>query len=258
MNPIQKDAQMEGKIAFITGAGSGLGRAFAHAFAASGATVAATDVAFDRVAGVVSEITGLGGKAIALRLDVSSKQEIALAVAETAARFGQIDIVVNNAGVPAFARFDDEKYDEVWNRAIAINLTAYQVVVRAALPHLRTSKSPRIVNIASVEGLGASPDHSGYCATKAGVIGLTRAMAVELGREGITVNCVCPGPIDTDMTGFVSAEDKVIFAKRRTVLRRYGRPEEVAHMVLSLAHPNASYVTGSIIAVDGGLTARNS
>jgi len=129
--------------------------------------------------------------------------------------------------------------------------------VRAALPHLRRSRCPRIVNIASTEALGATARDSPYAAAKAGVTGLTRALAVELGREGITVNCICPGPILTGMTGGIPEADRQTFARRRTALGRYGRPEEVAHMTLSLCLPAASYITGAVIPVDGGLMARN-
>ena len=130
-------------------------------------------------------------------------------------------------------------------------------IIRAALPYLRKSKSPRIVNIASTEALGATTRDSIYAAAKAGVTGMTRALAVELGKEGITVNCICPGPINTGMTAGIPVDDKATFARRRTALRRYGEPEEVAQMTLSLCLPAASYLTGVTIPVDGGLMARN-
>ena len=136
-------------------------------------------------------------------------------------------------------------------------LTAHQRMVRAALPYLRASDAPRIVNIASTEGLGATPGDTPYVAAKTGVTGLTRGLAVDLGPEGITVNCICPGPIRTAMTEAVPDEHKIIYAKRRTALKRYGDPEEVAHMTLSLVLPAASYITGAVIPVDGGLMARN-
>ena len=140
---------------------------------------------------------------------------------------------------------------------MAVLLTAHQRMIRAALPFLRQSASPRVVNIASTEALGATSRNSPYAAAKAGVTGLTRALAVELGKEGITVNAICPGPIATGMTEKVSDADKAVYAQRRTALRRYGQPEEVAHMTLSLCLPAASYVTGVTIPVDGGLMARN-
>jgi 3-oxoacyl-[acyl-carrier protein] reductase len=140
---------------------------------------------------------------------------------------------------------------------IRVCLTAHQRIIRAALPFLRKSKSPRIVNIASTEALGATALDSAYSAAKAGVTGLTRALAVELGKEGITVNCVCPGPIVTGMTKDIPDDQKDVYARRRTALRRYGRPEEVAHITVSLCMPAASYITGVTIPVDGGLMARN-
>ncbi|MBS0332294.1 MAG: SDR family oxidoreductase, partial [Proteobacteria bacterium] len=178
-------------------------------------------------------------------------------VAAAASRFGGLDIVVNNAGVSAFSPIDSDNYEHIWSRAFDILVTAQQRVVRAALPHLRRSASPRIVNIASTEALGATSRDSPYAAAKAAVTGLTRALAVELGPEGITVNCICPGPILTGMTEAIPEADKQAFARRRTALRRYGRPEEVAQMTLSLCLPAASYITGATIPVDGGLMARN-
>jgi 3-oxoacyl-[acyl-carrier protein] reductase len=136
-------------------------------------------------------------------------------------------------------------------------LTAHQLIIRAALPYLRKSDAPRIVNIASTEGLGATPGDTPYVVAKTGVIGLTRALAVDLGPEGITVNCICPGPIRTGLTDSIPEQHKEIFAKRRTALKRYGYPEEVAHITFSLCLPAASYITGAVIPVDGGLTIRN-
>jgi len=152
---------------------------------------------------------------------------------------------------------DDPAYDEAWARALTVMLTAHQRIIRSALPHLRRSQCPRIVNIASTEALGATALHSPYAAAKAGVTGLTRSLAVELGREGITVNCICPGPIRTAITDRIPEEHKTIYARRRTALGRYGLPEEVAHMTLSLCLPAASFLTGAVIPVDGGLMARN-
>jgi len=243
-----------GSAALVTGAGSGMGRATALLFAAQGAHVAVTDRDAEAAEAVAREA---GSMARAWSLDVADAAQITQVVGEIAAHFGRLDIIVNNAGVVAFCKLDDPAYDETWLRAQAINLTAHQRIVRAALPWLRKSPAARIVNIASTEALGATPDDSAYVASKAGVAGLTRALAVDLGREGITVNCICPGPIETAMTGFVPDADKQVYARRRTALRRYGRPEEVAHMTLSLCLPAASYITGAVIPVDGGLMARN-
>jgi 3-oxoacyl-[acyl-carrier protein] reductase len=246
-----------GLTVLITGAASGMGRATAEVFAAEGAHVACTDVAFESVREVADDLVHRGFSAEAWALDVSDPAAIKAVTDQVAARFGGIDALVNNAGISAFCPIDAPPYDEVWARAFSILLTAQQRLVRAALPYLRKSASPRIVNIASTEALGATSRDSPYAAAKAGVTGLTRALAVELGPEGITVNCICPGPILTGMTANVPDEDKQVFAKRRTAMRRYGRPEEVAHMTLSLCLPAASYITGTTIPVDGGLMARN-
>jgi 3-oxoacyl-[acyl-carrier protein] reductase len=231
-----------------------MGRATAELFAQEGALVAVTDRTLEGAQAVADAI---GGRAKAWKLDVADAADIQAVIDAIAAHFGRLDILVNNAGVPAFVRLDDPAYEETWARSLAINLTAHQRLVRAALPYLRRAPAPRIVNIASTEALGATPTDSPYVAAKAGVTGLTRALAVDLGPEGITVNCICPGPIETGMTAGIPDPDKQVFAKRRTALRRYGRPEEVAHMTLSLCLPGASYITGAVIPVDGGLMARN-
>jgi 3-oxoacyl-[acyl-carrier protein] reductase len=248
-----------GSIAIVTGAASGMGRATALLFAREGAKVAVTDINFTACMDVAEELRAEGfSDAQGFALDVSDGEAIKGVVAEIAATFGGIDILVNNAGVSSFCSLDSgDEYDAIWNRAIAVMLTAHQRMVRACLPWLRKSDAARIVNIASTEGLGATPGDTPYVAAKSGVVGLTRGLAIDLGKEGITVNCVCPGPIITGMTANVPDADKTVFAKRRTALRRYGHPEEVAHMTLSLVLPAASYITGAIIPVDGGLMARN-
>lgn len=249
-----RSRSIAGRVAIVTGAASGMGRATARLFASEGAHVAMTDIDATACAVLAAEC-GNGAKAYAL--DVADKDAIARVVAQIAADFGGVDILVNNAGVSSFCALDDDGYEEIWHRALAVMLTAHQRMVRAALPYLRASDAPRIVNIASTEGLGATPGDTPYVAAKTGVTGLTRGLAVDLGPEGITVNCICPGPIRTAMTEAVPDEHKVIYAKRRTALKRYGDPEEVAHMTLSLVLPAASYITGAVIPVDGGLMARN-
>jgi 3-oxoacyl-[acyl-carrier protein] reductase len=248
---------VRGLTVLVTGAASGMGRATAEVFAADGANVAATDVSEAAVRAVADDLKARGLSAEAWALDVADPAAIVSVTEAVAARFGGLDILINNAGISAFAAIDSEGYEAVWDRAFAVLITAHQRLVRAALPYLRKSPSPRIVNIASTEALGATARDSPYSAAKSAVTGLTRALAVELGKEGITVNCICPGPILTGMTEALPEADRQTFAHRRTALRRYGRPEEVAHMTLSLCLPAASYITGAVIPVDGGLMARN-
>lgn len=253
----QLSRSVKGLTVLVTGAASGMGRATARVFAAEGANVAVADYNSLGAQEVAAEIVTNGGTAKAWPIDVADREQVPMVVNDIADHFGGLDIVVNNAGISVRVAIDDDGYDDAWTKAIAVMLTAHQRIIRAALPYLRQSKSPRIVNIASTEALGATALHSPYSAAKAGVTGLTRSLAVELGRDGITVNCICPGPITTAMTARIEDERKAIYARRRTALGRYGDPEEVAHMTLSLCLPAASFLTGAVIPVDGGLMARN-
>ena len=244
-----------GKVVIVTGAASGMGRATAHLFADEGAKVAAVDIT--PIDPVIAEITGAGGTARGWQLDVTRREDIDRVVAEIAAHFGGIDMLVNNAGISKHGPVDAPDFEENWARHLDVLLTGQVRMIRAALPWLRKSDTPRIVNIASTEALGATRFISPYTAAKTGVVGLTRSLAVEFGPEGITVNCICPGPIRTGMTARIPEEQKAEYARRRTALRRYAEPEEVAHMTLSLCMPAAGFVTGATLPVDGGLTIRN-
>jgi len=244
-------------VVFVTGAASGMGEATAKLFADEGAKVAAIDLNEAGLNRVVGEIEAAGCPVRGWTLDLSDGAAVKRVVEEAAAHFGGLDMLINNAGISIFTPIDGEEYEPAWDKTLDVLLTAHTRTIRAALPYLRQSKNPRIVNIASTEGLGATPGNSPYVAAKHGVIGLTRGLAVDLGREGITVNCICPGPIRTSINAAIPEEDKTVFAKRRTALRRYGDPEEVAHITLSCVMPAAAYLTGAVIPVDGGLVVRN-
>jgi 3-oxoacyl-[acyl-carrier protein] reductase len=249
------ERSIEGRVALVTGAASGMGRAIAELFAEEGARVAACDRNIAGAGEVVAGITAAGA-ARAFELDVSDSAATERVVADAVAQLGPIGILVNNAGISLPAPIDGPDYDAAWDLTLAVNLTGYVRMVRACLPHLLADGAGRIVNIASTEGLGATPYLSPYTASKHGVVGLTKSLAAELGARGITVNCVCPGPINTAMTAPIPDDAKTKFAHRRVPLRRYGEPREVAQMVLSLALPASSFVNGAIVPVDGGLSSK--
>ena len=214
-----------GRGALVTGAASGMGRATAHLFADEGAQVAVTDVGKEGVERVVDEIVSAGGKARGWVMNVADDAEVARVVPEIAAAFGRLDIVVNNAGISRFSPIDGPDYLAQWDVSLSVLLTAHVRVIRAALPFLRKSDAARIVNIASTEALGATKYGSPYTAAKSGVVGLTRSLAVELGPEKITVNCICPGPIRTGMTAGNprGAQDDLRQAPRRAAALRRPR-----------------------------------
>ena len=246
-----------GSVAIVTGAASGMGRATAHLFADEGARVAIIDLNAEGLATVAQEIRDAGGEVFEQVVDLSDRDAVTAAVEAVAAQFGGIDILVNNAGMVIPTTVDAENFAESWDTSLAVMTGAQAWAIRAALPSLRAADHPRIVNIASTEALGATRFNSTYSVAKHASVGLTRALAVDLGKEGITVNCVCPGPIRTGITAGIPEQDKETFANRRTVLRRYGDPEEVAHATLSLVLPAASFITGATLVVDGGVTIRD-
>ena len=255
----QLSRSVEGRVVLVTGAASGMGRATAYLFADEGARVAVTDLEAAGVEKVVDAIRSAGGEAAGWTLDVSDPARIREVVAEIPGVLGEIDILVNNAGMPVGASLEqpDEDYEVVWQRSLDVMLTAHVRLVRACLPQLQRHGEGRVVNIASTEGLGATAGTGPYTVAKHGVVGLTRSLAVDLGAKGVTVNCVCPGPIVTGMTEGIPAAAREKFARRRVPIRRYGQPEEVAHATLSLALPAASYLNGVVLPVDGGMTILN-
>ena len=245
---------VEGKVALITGSGSGMGRATSYVFAEAGAKVVVSDINEKQIEEVSSESNSSSGTCLKQILDVTNQENINEVIANVIEEFGQLDILINNAGISIPTTIDDENYEASWDRTFDVLLKGQVNLIRAALPFIRESDCGRIVNISSTEGLGATPRISPYTSAKHGVIGLTRSLAAELGSQGITVNCICPGPINTAMTAAIPIEDKQIYARRRVPLKRYGEPEEVAHMTLSLCLPAASFVNGAVLPVDGGLS----
>ena len=253
----QLSRSIRDRVALVTGAASGMGRATAHLFADEGARVAVTDVSAQGVDAVVKEIREAGGDAAGWVFDVRDPARTVEVVDQIVERFGALDILVNNAGITHIAPIEGEEFEAGWNEVLDVNLSSHARLIRAALPHLKRGGAGRIVNIASTEALGGQRLLTSYTAAKHGVVGLTRALAVELGDRGVTVNCVCPGAIRTGMTAPIPEEAKSKFARRRVPLRRYGEPEEVAHATLSLVLPAASYINGASIVVDGGFTIQN-
>jgi 3-oxoacyl-[acyl-carrier protein] reductase len=233
------------KVGVVTGAASGMGLAIADLLRSEGARVAAID---RNAEGLTHEP--------AWALDVSDAGEVERVVGDIERRLGPVDILVNCAGVSVPAPIDADDYWRAWDLTLAVNLAAYARMIRACLPALQRDGAGRVVNIASTEGLGATPFISPYTVSKHGVVGLTRSLACELGPRGVTVNCVCPGPIRTAMTEPIPDDAKERFARRRVPMRRYGTAEEVAHMVLNLVLPSSSFVNGAIVTVDGGLSAK--
>ena len=234
-----------------------MGRATARLLAVEGAAVAVTDLDEAAVTAVVEQIAADGGRAAGWSLDVTDADAVTRVVAEVREELGPVDILVNNAGVSIPAPIGGEGYEGAWEATLAVNLTGHTRLIRACLPDLARDGAGRIVNVASTEALGATAGLSPYTASKHGVVGLTRALAVELGATGVTVNCVCPWPINTGMTAAIPEDMKAKFARRRGPLRRYGEPEEVAHATLGLVLPAMSYVNGAVLVVDGGMTAQN-
>lgn len=244
------------KTAIVTGARRGMGRTHALALAKAGAKVVVSDISQEECQLVVDEIKKLGGEAIAVKCDVSKKEEVEAMMAKTVETFGKIDIMVNNAGICQFKPFLDLTEEE-WDRTIDINLKGYFFCAQAAAIEMAKQKTGgAIVNIASIAmgqvGVGF-PAISHYCASKGGIVAMTEAMALELAPYGIRVNAIAPGAIDTPMAASVTDDPKILEGTlTRIPLKRIGKPEEISSAVLFLASDASSYMTGSVMVIDGG------
>ncbi len=244
---------LEDRAALVTGASRGIGRAAALALSRAGSRVAVNYSASKEAAlGVVEEIKSAGGEAFAVQADVSRAADAAKMVSEVLERYGRLDILVNNAGITRdnlLLRLSEDSWDAV----LDTNLKGVYNCLRAAARPMLRQRFGRVVNLASVAGLMASPGQVNYSAAKAGVIALTRTLAREFGSRNITVNAVAPGFIETDMTRELPGEARESYLKR-IALERFGRPEEVAEVIVFLVSPAAGYITGQTVVVDGGLS----
>jgi NAD(P)-dependent dehydrogenase (short-subunit alcohol dehydrogenase family) len=246
---------LKGKVAIITGARRGMGRSHALTLAKAGAKVVVADISLEDCQKVVDEIKKAKGRAIAVKCDVSKKEEVDNLIKQTVKKWGKIDILVNNAGICQFKPFL-EMTEEEWDRTLNINLKGYFLCAQAAAREMVKQKSGVIINIASVamgqQGIGLS-NLVHYCASKGGIVGMTEALAVELAPYNIRVNAISPGMIETPMIDPVKKDPKMMEAMlARVPMHRVGTPEEVSNLVLFLASDKSSYMTASAVVIDGG------
>ena len=247
--------RLEGRAALVTGAASGIGRSIARRFADEGARVALADLDGDAAAACAE---GLSGDAVALTVDVTDGPSIERAVASVTERFGRLDTVVNNAGIPMVGAAHDLAEDD-WDRVMAANLKSVYLVSRAAWPRLREAGGGSITSTASIAGVWGTMGQAGYAAAKAGVIMLTRCMALDGAGDRIRANCVCPGFVATPMLErYLEAQPDPEAARSGATalhpLGRLGEPGDIANAFVYLASDDARWVTGTALTVDGGLT----
>ncbi len=245
---------LEGKVAVITGGRRGIGKAMGLALGAVGAKLALADVESTEAA--VAEARGKGIDAAGFHCDVSNEASVAQLEKDVIQRFGTAHILINDAGIPLRKTLLETSTEE-WRRVIGVNLDGVYFVTRAFAPHLKKNRWGRIINLASVMGHIATPDRLAYCASKAGVLAMTRVLALDLGRDGISVVAISPGSVETDMTAALRADAAKNEAfMNLTPFRRWCKPEEIGELTRFLCSEGAGYITGTDIVIDGGWMAQ--
>ncbi|MFT3705316.1 MAG: SDR family oxidoreductase [Agriterribacter sp.] len=249
--------KLQNRCVVVTGAGSGIGRACALKCAEEGASIVVADINEKGAAETVKQIQAAGGNAIVHKVDVANPASVAALVEATIQQYGKINALINSAAIQINKTIEDTGFEE-WNTQMAINVGGIFLCSKHFLPHLKATKGS-IVSLSSANGYFAEPACAGYCATKAAIIGLTKAMAIDHGHEGIRVNCICPGYIDTGLAeGYFQSQADPAQARadagKLHALWRVGKAEEVAQVAVFLSSDDASFVTGSAYVVDGGFS----
>ncbi len=247
---------LNNKTAIVTGAQRGIGRAIALELSKNGATVAVSDLNLEGCEKVCQEIEERGGRALAVECDITKKEQVDELISRTEEEFGEIDILVNNAGVVTLKPFA-EMSEEEWNFDIDVNLKGTIRCARAVAPKMVKRKSGKIISIASIAGMVGFANASAYCASKGGIVNLTRELSLELSPQGINVNAVAPGVIETKMTeDMLNDEETKKGLLQNIPQNRIGKPEDIGRAVAFLASEEASYITGHTLVVDGGWLAK--